>query len=75
MTIISSPIDINNIPSSISIIIAGALIAAGIVFEPLVTDRGRFQASPKAWNMVLDTRTGCLYTDGSIRFCPGPPRR
>jgi hypothetical protein len=57
MTIISSPIDINKIPSSISIIIAGALIAAGIVVEPFVTDRGRFQASPKAWNVVLDVYT------------------
>ena len=74
MTIISSPIDINNIPSSISIIIAGALIAAGIVFEPLVTDRGRFQASEKVY-VVLDTRTGCSYLRGSLLNCPGPPRR
>jgi altronate dehydratase len=75
MTIISSPIDINKIPSSISIIIAGALIAAGIVVEPFVTDRGRFQASDKVPYVVLDTRTGCSYNRGSLWYCPGPPRR
>ena len=73
MTIISSPIDINKIPSSISIIIAGALIAAGIVFEPLVTDRGRYK--PISNDVVYDTRSGCQYYMGKLRHCPSSPRR
>ena len=63
----------NNMPLPIALIVAGALIAAGIVFEPLVTDRGRYK--PISNNVVYDTRSGCLYYMGKLRHCPSSPRR
>jgi hypothetical protein len=65
----------NNIPLPIAIIIAGALIAAGIVVEPFVTDRGRFVPSSRGGPTVYDTRTGCVYYDGRLMHCPSSPRR